>query len=796
MSWLNRTADDLRHALRRLRARPAAVALAVGMLGLGIALTTAMSAIVDALVIRRIPFEAPEQLAQLEARTGRTGRVGFAWPVLRAWRSTPGFESVEGVASTGDVTIETPAGPLVQASATVTPGIFGMLRVAPLRGRLFSPGDGRDGTDNRIVLSEELWPMVSGGRTFAPGTTITIGGQTMYVLGLMPAAFRFPAWNTKVWRVVDADAPPVALANAYSHVYVRFAPNAPRAGVLALAARNAEGLDDKIPSMETVREWSIVGSGPDEFFGRAIPAVSTAIALVFLVLCANVASLLLAQFTTRRHEFGMCSALGASRGRLMREALFEGAVLAGAAVAAGVVLASMLTSLARGYLPEALVQASLNTVELDGRALVVAVIAGACAMILAALLPAWIGTRVDPAEAIRGSGRATTESRAARVTTRGLLITEIALTCVLLTGATQLVRSFVNIASASRGLDVDGVVTTWVHLDKTYATEAARRVAATVVEATARAIPGANDFDMSFGVPPGGGSTHFGDDWLSDVPGAHRIDLTAESYDVSPGFFELYRIPLLRGRTFAPGAAANEVIVGERFAGIMWPGLDPVGRSFRFDGDRYDVIGVAREIAMPSLDAARKDLPEFYSRFRGGRDYFAVSVRCASVCSPAHEIANRFAAAGPGISARSDVPDRLYRLELARPRSAALLGGLIAIVAVLTAAGGLFSVLSFGVNQRRRALSIRAALGASATQIRRLVLLEGARTTAIGLAIGGSAAWVLSRGLGSLQYEVSRNDPQTWLAVFTLIGATTIAACWLPARRAGEVDVAGMMRDG
>jgi len=273
--------------------------------------------------------------------------------------------------------------------------------------------------------------------------------------------------------------------------------------------------------------------------------------------------------------------------------------------------------------------------------------------------------------------------------------------------------------------------------------------------------------------------------------------MTVDSYAVGADFFDLYGIPLLAGRRFTATDTDRDVIVGERLSRVLWPGHNPVGRTFIFDDVRYQVVGLAREIAMPSLDGARNDLPEFYTPFRPGGSYVALSVKCTTACPTVPELQRRLSATAAGVrTLRPEIPDVVFQKELERPRSAALLGGLFAVIAVLTAAGGLFSVLSFGVNRRKRELGIRAALGASAASIRRLVLLDGARTAALGLVIGGTASWFLARALASLQYGVSRRDPETWLAVVGIIALTTFAACWLPARRAGEADVAGLMRDG
>jgi hypothetical protein len=281
------------------------------------------------------------------------------------------------------------------------------------------------------------------------------------------------------------------------------------------------------------------------------------VVLVFLVLCANVSSLLLAQYSTRRREFGVCSALGASRGRLLRQAIFENMLLGVIGAIAGVVFAWLLVALSRGVLPEAFLLRTLNPISLNVWALLAAAAFGVAATLAAGVLPAWIGTKPDSTEALRAIERAETQSRAAKATTRVMLVCEIALACTLLVGATLLARSFVNLTRADRGLNTEGVITTWISLPRgSYPDRPARTTATLAIEEAVRAIPGIAAVALSYGLPPDGGSFSWGD-WQSDVPGMKPVSATIESYRIGPEFFTLYGVPILaagrsarRGRRF------------------------------------------------------------------------------------------------------------------------------------------------------------------------------------------------------------------------------------------------------
>jgi len=792
-SWVDSTWQDLRYALRSLRRRPGGSAAAVGMLALGIGITAAMFTLVDALMLRPVPFKAPEQLAFVYMGNDHGGSAVVAPEVLRAWRKSPAFAGVESaVAETA--LIELDGTVVTRGIARVTPGLFDLLGgVRPIRGRLFAALEGRAGADDRVLLSEDVWRSLYNADPSLVGRRVTVNGESLAVVGILPSDFRFPSWNTVIWRPIDFDAPPTSAATERPMAYVRFAPGLPRPDAVRLATEAARAADSNNAGL---RPWVEPVAGLDDPYSqRAVPLLAGGVVLVFLVLCANVSSLLLARLTARRREFSMRSALGASRGRLLRQALVESSLLGAVAVVAGVAVGWTLVSTARALLPEAFLLRTLNPLNIDWRALTVTSLAGVAAALGAGILPAWIGTRVNAGESLRVVDRGGTETRGARAVTRGLLVTEIALACMLLVGATLLVRSFVNLLSTDRGLDATGLLTAKMSLPRPAFPDAAARAAVSrVLEQQVRELPGVQQVAWSYGVPPAGGAISFGI-WESDTPGLPRQDLTIGRFSVGPEFFEMYGIPLLRGRIFQPSDRQGAVVVGERLARTLWPDLDPIGRSFSFGTERFQVIGLARETHLPSLDA-RLDRPEFYEPFSGVGSYAMMSLRCGRTCPDAALVHHRLSRAHPAVRVVEVGPlEEVYAEQLARPRAAAALAFAFAGIAVLAAAGGLFSVLSYAVSQRRREFGIRSALGASPVQIRRLVLGNGMAVAAAGIALGIVAAWSLARALASLQYGVTITDPVTWGVVLSLLSVTAAGASWRPAQEAMRTDPVVLLRE-
>ncbi len=789
-SWL----QDVRFAARSLRRSLGFTTVAVLTLALGIGITTAMFTLIDALVLRPVPFRAPDELAFVSMGGPRGGRLTVAPSVLRAWRESPAFAAAE--AAVPDISlIEANGSVVARGIARVTPGLFGMLGgVRPIRGRLFDDSEGRPGTDDRVLLSEDLWRALYHSDPAVVGGRVTIDGKALLVVGILPSEFRFPRWNTMIWRAVDFASDAITQSSAFPIVYARFAANMPRADAIQLARDTARAADRRNAKLVPMVS-PVTAELQDPYYRRAVPLLAGGVMLVFLVLCANVSSLLLSRLTERRREFSMRSALGASRGRVIRQALLETGVIAMLGVVAGIAVAWALISAARTFLPEALLLRTLNPLNIDMRSLVIASGSGLVAVIATGLLPAWLGTRADPLQSLRVSERGGTETRGVQAATRGLLVAEIALACTLLVGATLLVRSFINLAAADRGLDSKGVITATIWLDRpAFRNPATLSLVVRSVEDQIRELPGVHQFAWSGGLPPWGGVISLGD-WKSDVPGSPAVHLEVEIYRAGPEFFALYGIPLLLGRPFQPSDTAQDVLVGERLAQALWPDVNPVGRSFSFEKEQFNVIGVVREIHHPSLEP-RQDKPEFYTAFSGVEGYGSLNIRCRDACPDVAVVRQRIGAVHPELVISDATPlEDVYFEQLAQPRAVAALGFAFAAIAVLAAAAGLFSVLTYVVGRRKREFGIRSALGASPGQIQALVMRDGLVVALTGVAIGIVAAWSLARAIASFQYGVSITDPGTWLVVFGVITFTTIAASWRPGMNAARVSPALLLKD-
>ncbi len=784
---------DMRYAIRMFHRRPGGTLAAAAMLAVAIGVTSAMFTLVDALLLRPVPFSAPDELAHLWMRDEHGGVITVAPAVLEAWRKCGAFAAVES-ADGDSALLELDGGAVaVRGMARVTPGVFDLLGgVRPIRGRLFVAADAAAGNNDRVLLSEDVWRSLYHHDPDIIGRRVTIAGESLTVIGILPAAFRFPDWNTVIWKPVEVSTSATGGTAPRARAYVRFARNMPRADAerVATAAGRAA---DPANAGKRVQVNPLAGLVLDAYYQRAVPVLAGAVGLMFLVLCANVSSLLLARLTVRQREFSVRSALGASRGRLLRQGLAESLMLGALAIALGLGVGWLLVSIARTFLPEAFLIRTLNPLDLDARATLFASASGFAATLAAGLLPAWLGSRMQASESLRLTDRGATDTRGARQAMRALLTAEVALACVLLVGATLLVRSFMNLAHADRGLDSKGVMTATLSFPRAAFPDATSRAAAAQsIEEQVRALPGVRLASWSYGMPPAGGAISFGN-WTSDV--GRTVDMTVDRYSVGPQLFALYGIPLLQGRPFDSSDHQGVVIVGQRLAEALWPGADPIGHTFSFLQERFQVIGVAREIHHPSLDP-RVDRPEFYEPFAGIGSYANLSLRCDAGCPDPALIRQRIALGHPAariVSVRS--LDDVYFEDLARPRASAALAFVFAVIATIAAAGGLFSVLSYAVARRRREFGIRTALGASGAQIGALIVRDGMSVALTGLGIGALGAGALARVLGSLQYGVTMRDPSSWMIVFAVLTITSILASWRPARHATLVNPVLLLRE-
>jgi predicted permease len=791
-SWIDAWIQDFRYAARTLWRRPGEPATVVAMLAVGIGLTTAMFTLVDAFILRPVPFPQPEQLANLWMRGKTGGRITVLPEVLDAWRHSGVFSGVEA-ANPDTAVLEVNGTFATRGVARVTPGLFAMLGgVHPLRGRLFDAGDA-DSDEGRVLLSADLWKTLYQSDERIVGKSIRVGDESVTVVGVLPADFRFPVWDTQLWR---ADAFSASRGTGTTlqlpRAFVRFAPGIPQEDALRVAMTAAHAID-----ATTANQWPNAQPlvRPDDYYTGAVPVLGVGVLLVLAVLCANASCLMMAGLTSRQRELAMRAALGAARHRLIRQALLESAGIGMLAVAGGAVLTWALLALSRGLLSDVLFVRTLNPLNVDVRALLVTSLVGVSVTLSTGLLPAWLGTRVDANTSLRVSDRSTTETREARWMTRALLVGEIAFACTLLVGATMLVRTFVNMTNAERGLDTNGIIVADLWLLNLEKDPEARAAVMLEIERRIRSLAGVEQVTWSRGTPPVGGAFSWGD-FTGHGPGGRTASLDpVRHYAVSPQFFKMFGIELLRGRTFERGDGIENAILGEQLARILWADADPLGQSFTFDERQYRVVGLVREVHYPSLEA-RLDAPEFYVPFIDVGGQVSLSVGCSAHCPSDAEIRHVLMTAHPAVRVGAARPlEAQFNEQLARPRATATLASTFSVIALLAAAAGLFSVLTYAVNRRRKEFGVRTALGASPWSIRRLVMRDGLLVTGLGILLGGLAVASLTSTLSALQYGISATDPVSFLFVGGLLALAALLATWRPAAQAVRADPVLLLKD-
>jgi predicted permease len=792
---VDRLALDVRHAARRLAARPALTALAVVMLGLAVGITTAMFTLVDAFFLRPFPFRNGDRIAGVSMMNKGGGRWAVEPSVFRAWRESAVFEAAEAVSQT-EIVLEGPSGPTTRTGAFVTPGLFDMLGAAPVRGRLFDPAEGRAGATDRVIISEDAWRSVFAGDPQIIGRRIALGKESAVVIGLMPRDFRFPEWDTEIWRPLDFLAQPPGPVTL-PIVFGKRAATVPADDALRVATAAAHAADQKTTKLwATFRTPWHGGYAGEQYVRAAVRLLGSGVVLVFLVLSTNVSSLLLARFNVRRRDVALSSALGASRGRLVWQALVESALLGGLGAAFGIAVAYALVAATNAILPVAFLTRSLNPLDLDARALGVAAGLAVAATFLAGLLPAWIGTRgASPLQAL--ASRTSTEPRGARLLSRGLLVTEVALACALLVGATLLVRSFVNLSRVDPGFDPGGILSIYAGVDGRLAPDLPARQAAMTAAATELSgLPGVSRVVRSAGVPLFVASGMSSSDIEAAETGALLMrDAQFQMYSVGPGWFEMFGVRLVRGRDFSAGEDPGHVILGARFAASLWPGGDPIGRSFRWGKTVFQVIGIAADLRSPVEDL-EMDFNEIYFPMAESSVGSTLSLRCGGTCPSEGVIRQRIAAVAPAVTVyRVARLEDVYREELSQPRLMAAVGMLFGALALVVAAAGLFSVLSHAVSRRRREFGIRLVLGSTPGQIRQLVLREGLTTGALGIGLGAAGGWLATASLAAVLYGVTSSDVLSWTVVVAAVLGATLAGAWHPARLATRIDPGTLLRD-
>ena len=792
--------QDIAYGARRLGQSPGFTLVAAATLALGIGATSAIFSVVNAVLLRPLPFLEPGRLVQV-AQVWKGKPVVYYSPqnFLDVEAQARSFERLAAI-DAGGVTLTGQGGAARLQGAEVSVSFFDVLRARPVLGRGFVAGENEPGRTQVVVLSHRLWLTRFGGDPGIVGRTLQVDRMPRTVVGIAPPGFSYPE-NVEVWTPLLYDE--LFRTNSrgawYLNVVGRLAPGATvesaREEVATIAARLAKAYPDANEGVGgSVRSLHEATVGDTR---RALVVLLGAVGLVLLVACVNVANLLLARISAREGELAVRAALGAGRGRIVRQLFIESLLLALVGGAAGVLLAGVLVDALIALQPQdvpRLAEVRVDRVVLGfafGLSLVTSVLFGA--------LPALQVSRRATAPALRHGSRGILGG--ARPGLRGgLVVGQIALAMVLLVGSGLLIRSFSLLRQVDPGFDARSALSFQVSLPESAYADDTRLVSFhDALAARLAALPGARAVGAVSGLPLGGQNfiISFTVDGRPEPPPARQPSLDVAI--ATPGFFRAMGTAIVRGRGFTASddaQAPQVVLLSEAAVRRHFADEDPIGKRItlglgRGRGRRAggEVVGVVRDVRRRGL--AKESPPEIYLPYaQYPVQSMALVLRSdvppRSLAASAERVVHELDPELP--VARVATLEELVARSISEPRFYTLLLGAFAASSLFLAALGLFGVMSYAVAQRTRELAVRMALGARQQALQRLVLREAALLGAAGLAIGLAAALVVSRTLSTLLYSVSPSDPLTLAGMAALLFATTLAASYLPARRATRID--------
>ncbi|MFL6333881.1 MAG: ABC transporter permease [Pyrinomonadaceae bacterium] len=801
--------QDLRFGARTLWKSKGFTAVAVVTLALGIGANTAIFSVVNGLLLRPLPYADSERLAIIWTHSPGAN-------VAQDWPSPGQFSAVKaGTTAFGDLALAQgqslnlagESGAERIGAVRTTSNMFALLGVRPVLGRVFLPEEDAPGRPPAVVLSHGLWQRRFGSDPAVLGRSIALSGDSYEVVGVMPPDFQlgYEVMPT-VGSVQQADVLlPLPLSaermarqgDENYNIVGRLKPGATveqAQAELNLVARN---LGQQFPeNYPQSRAFSFsVRPLLEQVVGDVRPALLVllgAVAFVLLIACANVANLLLARAAVREKEMAVRTAIGAGRGRIVRQLLTESVALSFVGGVLGLIVAVWgldgLRALSPGNIPR------LQNVALDGRVLLFTSAVTMLTGVLFGLAPALRASRVNLGETLKEGGRALAGGGGQRLR-NALVVAEVALSLVLLVGAGLLIRSFMRVQQVEPGFDARGVASLRLSVGGTpYQGEPSSEYYRQLLERT-RALPGVESAGLVTILPLGGGIGWGGVTIEGYVPAGGQDEIQADYRIAGVGYFETMRVPLKSGRYFDERDAedaAPVAIIDESMARTYWPGADPVGRRLKTGGDDapwMTIVGVVGGVKQYALDTdSRVTVYLPHGQNPSGTMYLVARTEGdAGVLAPS--LTKEARAIEPNVAV-FDVKTMEGRLSesLARRHFAMLALGLFALVALLLAAVGIYGVMSYSVAQRTREIGVRVALGASRRDVLGLVLKRGMLLALVGIGAGLAGAFALTRLMSSLLFGVSAADPLTYVAISLLLGTAALLACYVPARRATKVD--------
>jgi macrolide transport system ATP-binding/permease protein len=797
--------QDLRYGARMLAKSPGFTAVAVLTLALGVGANTAIFSVVYSVLLRPLPYRQPGKLVTLAEGRGKqaTPETNSSYPDYLDWtRQAQSFDSLaaytpNGFTFSGNVAPET-----VQAGS-VTSNFFSTLGVKPALGRDFVAGEDQPKSGKVVILSHKFWAERFAADPSAIGRAIRLDRESYTIIGVLPKDFEFAPTNSPpVWVPIDTSQEYTRRRNLrWLNVIGRVRGDKSFAQALSEMEGITARLDSAYPQ-EDGEVTIIMGALRDQIVGKARPLLWTlfgAVTFVLLIACANVAGLLLARGISRKREIAIRLAMGAGRRRLIRQLMTESLLLSLAGGAVGLLGSQWFVALMIQAIPKALLDKMpyLNSVKADPTVLAFVFVVAVATGIVFGVVPAFESSRSNVNRTLKEQTRSS-EGRGFRSVRDAFVVAEIALALVLLVGAGLMLKSMKALLNADPGFRTDHLLTFAVFLPPTsYKDDASTYRFEESFSDALRNLPGVEGVGITSMLPlTGGGNTVRY--VVEGRPVAQGAEDEVSIRDISQGYFDVMKIPLQKGRFFAPTdkmGAPGKLIVNQAFAKRVFPGEDAVGKRIKFTysptNPFLEIVGVVGDENTNQLDSPMT--PTLYASFEQGPDsFYNYVIRTASrpedMMSPIRNLLHSADAEMPMIQ-----PQTMDQIISESPavflrRYPSYLLGSFAALAVALAMVGLYGLIAFTVAQRTPEIGIRMALGAQVQDVLRLVLRHGMRLAALGVVCGIVGALAMTRLITSLLYGVSPADPATYVAVAGLLGIVALAASYIPARRAARVD--------
>ena len=790
--------QDVRYGIRTLTRQPGFAATAILTLAIGIGATTAIFSVVNAVVLRPLPFDEPDRVVVVTNRDLKTGAryTTVSGPDFRDWRdASRSFDSLAYWAG-GETSVTVNNASDYAWAVVVTPGYFRVFGAAARVGRLFTLEEEQPGGPQVVVISEAFWRRQFGADPRAVGSTITFRQRGYTIVGV--TALRYPA---RADIYYPEEAPPDNQSRT-AHNYRalgRLAAGVPLAEAQAEMAAIASQLSQQYPVSNGEKGVAVVPL-QEVVVGdtrQTLLVLLAAVAFVLLIACANVANLLLARAAARGRELVVRAAIGAGRLRLIRQMLTESAVLALAAGAAGVLIArwgvTVLLALAPADLPR------LDEVTIDINALSFALGISLAASVIFGLAPAWHVSRVDLADGLRQGGKGSALGMRGGWVRKAFVVTEVALAVALVMGAALLGRSLVALAAVDMGFNASQlVVLRTVHpVSGREAFQRAMDAYRSILE-DVRALPG---------VIAAGGVTSLptvvrsnGGYWIEGGPGPEVLGMKSPQAVfnvVTPDYFRALQVPVVRGRDFSDADRIDApfvAIVNEQLVKDAFPDVDPLGRTIRAGLDNLapmTIVGIVKDVRTRGPNRpVQAELYMPYEQHQGPATSLNLVIRTdaadplALAATASRQIRGRY----PQMPVRIETMERTLETATAAPRFRTVLLVVFAAVALLLAVAGVYGVMAYTVSQRVPEIGLRVALGASPRDVLGLVLREGAMLVGLGLAIGAALSYGGAQFISGLLFGVSARDPMVFAGVALLVTCAALGACLVPGRRALKID--------